>query len=522
MRWRLKIGVRLWLTIPLIGIAIATVLSSALAAGPIQLRLQLFSLNLDPATMADVDSRLVATLLHSGLVAVNLDGTIEPRAASSWVRRDAQTWEFTLRRNLAFPDGTPIDATVIVRSLCAAMQPTHLWAWSLASIQHKTAADGKTRECIGLTAPSSYVVRIRESKMAPWLFEALAGPGGWIVPPSVAVAGDRRKNYGNRAGLGPYLIDRIDPDSQVVLRARSDTGAVLKPQVSEIVFRYVPDASVAAKMFEGGALDVLQIDNPQVYRLLVRDRDGKPQLVVPGTLRIFPAARIRTVLINLNALTSQGFSSEQAHAFRRAYSREVDRQRLLTFATPHGEPLYTAFPPALAHAGLTSGGGSTPRQEAASAAGTESLTWPKIRLTLLTNNDSYSDLLAANLPKQVGAVQISYRAVDFGVMLGDLLSGKYEMVAIVIESTVNAPVFWSSFWTPSAPFVFLGRPLSALAALNLSEPRDLRRAADLIDREGNWVPLLKEAGLVALSPRIIGVRLTPSGQLSLETIAVPR
>ena len=44
------------------------------------------------------------------VMAVNLDGTVEPRVASRWTRRDERTWEFTLRRDLNFVDGTPLDA----------------------------------------------------------------------------------------------------------------------------------------------------------------------------------------------------------------------------------------------------------------------------------------------------------------------------------------------------------------------------------------------------------------------------
>src|SRR5437588_3116325 len=83
----------------------------------IHLQLRAFALNLDPATLADTESRKVATLLYSGLVATNEDGSVEPRVAKSWKRVDARTWEFELKDDVTFPDGTKVTAVKVAASL---------------------------------------------------------------------------------------------------------------------------------------------------------------------------------------------------------------------------------------------------------------------------------------------------------------------------------------------------------------------------------------------------------------------
>src|SRR5688500_458833 len=97
----------------------------------VTLQLRAFSLNLDPATMADTESRKVATVLYSGLVAVAQDGSILPRVARAWTQLDATTWQFDIQPDLTFSDGTKVTAAKVVQSLCASMQPSHIQSWSL-------------------------------------------------------------------------------------------------------------------------------------------------------------------------------------------------------------------------------------------------------------------------------------------------------------------------------------------------------------------------------------------------------
>ncbi len=103
-----------------------TSVSEPTAVQTVTLPLRAFALNLDPATMADTESRKVATALYTGLIAVDQDGTVHPRLASRWQRRDDRTWAFTLAPGISFSNGKPVTADAVVASLCAAMQPGHL------------------------------------------------------------------------------------------------------------------------------------------------------------------------------------------------------------------------------------------------------------------------------------------------------------------------------------------------------------------------------------------------------------
>src|SRR5580698_1394804 len=178
----------------------------------IHLQIRAFALNLDPQTLADTESRKVATLLYTGLVAVDQDGAILPRVAKSWRRRDARTWEFKLGEDETFSDGTPVTPAKVISSLCASMQPSDVQSWSLGSIERKSNGAGGPVTCTGLIAEGRDTVLIREATPTPWLFEALAGPGGWIIDTDLS----KKAVYGVRPGTGPYVISSIVADQRIV------------------------------------------------------------------------------------------------------------------------------------------------------------------------------------------------------------------------------------------------------------------------------------------------------------------
>src|SRR5262245_35568616 len=71
---------------------------------------------LDPAVITDGISSRVTRQIYDGLVKYKGATTeVEPALAQSWdVSKDGKVWTFTLRRNVKFHDGTPLDAKAVV------------------------------------------------------------------------------------------------------------------------------------------------------------------------------------------------------------------------------------------------------------------------------------------------------------------------------------------------------------------------------------------------------------------------
>lgn len=460
---------------------------------PLRVRLGDFQLNLDPATLSDVESRMVATLVHSGLVAVDIDGTVQARLAQSWKRVDPVTWEFTLRKGVTFTDGSVVKAKAVVRSLCWAMQPTHLYSWALASIEHRRTSENAV-ECTGLSTMDDSTVRIRESRPAPWLLEALDSPAGWIV----GNPGAKPTAWGVRPGIGPYRIETIATGTTINLVGR--IGGAIAPRARRVAFEHLPDPLVAAQRFAKGELDLMRVDAPQIVEFMARKRIELLQ---------HRFGRVRVVLVNKSALGKKSFSEEQVRTFLSAYANAINRSRLASLTAGLGSPMSTAFPPAALHSTYTPS-----RMES------DPTTLPAARLKLLTPNDPYSDLIAASLPMQIGNVTISYRAVDPSVLLAQYLAGDADLVSMLIDPTLHAAAFWAAFWTPASPFAAFGTAIPEFSGFDLSTDRDIDKAAAAVDQHGTWIGLLREDGRLAVSKRLQGLRLTRTGQVSLESLSL--
>lgn len=465
------------------------------ASGPVHLRLQSFALSLNPLKMADVESRQVATLLYAGLIVQNQDGTTQPAVAEKW-KQNGNEWEFTLKSGLTFSNGQPLHAQDVVTSLCNAMQPTSPWAWALESIQHTASADGKKVECTGINIVDEHTVRLVQARAVPWFLDAIGGPAGWIMP----AAETKEGAYGVMPSLGPYTIKEFVPDNKVVLEPRS-TGSAIAPGTTGIQFDYIADDAVAVSAFTEGKLHVLDLTSPKLVELLVDAGSGK--LKVSGNLAQREWDRVRIAIINEKSLLAKGFDAAQAHRFIQAYSVAVDRNKIAQNTRGIGTALESGFPP-------------VPRPVTSTPVSNEG--FPKVNLTVITESDAYSDLIAASLPKTVGAVTIDYRGVDKGVLIQSLIKSDFDIASILIEATTHSPEFWKSFFTPGNPYTAFGKPVAGLENVQVNNVDGVQRAAELISQDGNWVGILQEKRFQAIAPGISGVSYSPSGQTNYAFI----
>lgn len=463
---------------------------------PIVLRLPSFALNLNPAKMADVESRQVATLLHVGLVAQAQDGTVHPMLSHTW-RQAGNAWEFDLKPDVTFSNGQPVKAADVVRSICNAMQPSAALSWALASIAREKAPDGKSVKCSGLTAVDDLKVRITESRPSKSLLDALSGPAGWVLPgPDVAEA-----QFGVLPGAGPYVVKEIVPDRHVILEPRP-SGSAVKPGAALVRFDYLPNDEQAAQQFAAGQLHVLDLTSPNLTKLLQADPSAGT-MRQPGSLKQVEWERYRVAIVNLKALKSKGFTDAQASAFVKALSAAVDRAGLERLAGGVARAATGPYPPTPAIGNSVAATGD----------------FPASQLTILTESDPFSDSIAALLPRKLHGVTTSYRGTDKGVLLGSLFKGEYDVISILLEAPVNSAEFWQALFTPGNPYSAIGVPIPGMEKLDPSTSDGAQAVGRLIADKGNWVMLLKEKRVQVTAPGVKGILFTPSGQTNLAMIS---
>ena len=469
----------------------------------VNLRLESFAINLSPLKIADTESMQVASLLYSPLVAVNADGSIEPRIAKEWRQIDEKTWEFDLRNDLTFSNGAQLKATDVVASIRKAMQPVSPWAWSLTNIMHEPGGNKDEIKCTGLQALGDYKVRILLTKPDPALLHKLDGPPGWIVPNN-ADEGE----YGIMSGTGPYTIGNVTPDASIMLEARTD-GSVPVPKVKKIVFKYIADEIQTGKMFEAGSIDALSINTPRLLEQLISQQNNKIKLKVKGTLVNIPSERVRIVIVNEQRLKVKGFSSKDVEIFIKGLNSKINRDALIELGKGSlTEPLKTSFPPA----NNTYNTVEDPNEN-------DLMKLPGVSLTILCESDPYSDLIASIVAKtKVGKVEMTYKGIEKGLLINALVTKDYDLVSILLDANINTPEYWASFFQPGSPFSVFGKQIHEMENIDLGSDEGIKQAGNLIMRYGNWIGLVKERRIFAMREGISGVRFTPSGQPRYENI----
>lgn len=156
--------------------------------GTLHVCLRAAPIALDPGQAEFAGSRSLLGLIFDTLVTLDDQGRPQPALATAWQAESGnQRWQFSLRRGITFPDGTPLTPEVVVTSLRAANP-----AWKVFS--------------------SGDAVIIERDSLAPELPAELALPRNSIV----------KREGGKIAGTGPFVITQWDPGKKLVIVARDD------------------------------------------------------------------------------------------------------------------------------------------------------------------------------------------------------------------------------------------------------------------------------------------------------------
>ncbi len=307
-------------------IVAAVVLVAPFAAGQTE-RPLVYAQNV-PVTAMDTAGSSIGTvypagyeamyLIYDNLVGFNDKMQILPQLATKWaVSKDGLTWTVTLRRGVTFQDGTPFNADAVVFHIRRQTDPninkSNRPLWDPVADAQKVADD---------------TVAITTHKPFGALLNTLAHASAGIVSPAAV----RRLGEGfARApvGAGPYMIERLDTGTELVLRRfdRYWGGSTGYPR---IVLRNIPDATTRIALLQSGQADVVGAVPPENVAPLQGNADI--EVISRPALRTFGFA------FNLN----RPFFKDLR--VRQAFNDAVDRGPVIKaifkgFATPIDSPL---------------------------------------------------------------------------------------------------------------------------------------------------------------------------------------
>ncbi len=218
--------------------------------------------SLDPAQARSVDELLVADQLFDGLVAYD-PATLEPvpALAAEWTSTpDQQHWDFTLRSNARFSDGSRVTSADVKATLERIAKKGSGSSVSdlLESVSGyaAVAVDGAATELTGVVAASPEVVHIDLDAPLSVLPAILASPAFGIIPKAAADAGALPDPP---VGSGPFRLTVANKD-------RISVG--LRPGVSgrakRIDFELFDDKAKAFEAFVANRVDWSEVPADRV------------------------------------------------------------------------------------------------------------------------------------------------------------------------------------------------------------------------------------------------------------------
>ncbi|MCH8551710.1 MAG: glutathione ABC transporter substrate-binding protein [Natronospirillum sp.] len=212
------------------------------------------AVGLDPHTVNDVPSSIVAHHIYESLVEFDTDSELQPLLATSWTNVDDTTVEFTLREGVTFHDGSALTAEVVKANFDRLLDPdvASPREFLFSMIDEVVVVDDLT------------VQFVTESPFAP-LVAHLAHSGGGIASLEAierdyeAMADGRSPGSylsENPSGTGYFKLDNWSPGSELRLVRNEDywgDNALL----DSVTYKVVPESQTRIAELETGNAHII-------------------------------------------------------------------------------------------------------------------------------------------------------------------------------------------------------------------------------------------------------------------------
>ncbi len=188
----------------------------------------------------------VAYAIYDPLMKRTEDGEVKPYLAESIEpNEDFTAWTLTLRPDVQFHDGTPLNAEALKTIFDTYLKaPGSNVANSLADVASLDVEDELTAT-YSLSAANAAFPSV------------LTGSSGWPFSPTAAAAAGEDAGA-NPVGTGPFVFESWQRDSNLVVKKNENYWQEGLPHLDEITFRPIPDEDTRLASLQSGDIDVLQ------------------------------------------------------------------------------------------------------------------------------------------------------------------------------------------------------------------------------------------------------------------------
>src|SRR5690554_308849 len=221
---------------------------------------------LDPHVGGNYPQALLATQYLESLVSKNSAGDIIPWLATEWSEAEnGLSWEFTLRDDVMFTDGTPLNAEAVQANVEHLLDPATASSTGYLALGKVAATEIVDEHTIRfvLSSPDSSLL---DSLSMPWV--AIQSP--------TAMERGQEANCESPVGTGPFVVTAWAKQESITLERNEDYNSPPADAdhegvawLDQIIWRFIPDSASRYSALQGGQVDV--IDNPQPSDIAAAD-----------------------------------------------------------------------------------------------------------------------------------------------------------------------------------------------------------------------------------------------------------
>ena len=477
---------------------------------------------LDPHVTSNPASSTVFGSIYSTLVFQDMDRAYKPLLAERMdLGADNRSITFTLRQGVKFTNGEPLDANAVKFTF------TRLQQIGTKSPLFETA---KNLESIDVV--DARTVRFTLNTPQATIFHDLATAyAGILSPKAVNDGGD---GYGRRpVGSGPYALEDWKTGQQVTLVRNADfawpepfytnRGA---PYIERYTHRVVPEPATVRQLFDAGELEVMALTAADATKY---DQDPKA----------------KTYKLPVGGIGYLGFNCQKPpfneRTMRQALSHAIDKDEIVKVGLGGelGQVINTPLPPSVWGYDETLAQSNYQHDPQKAKQLLAQLGYaPGADGMLAKDGQPFRPLLytdtSASRAKVLTVVQSQLKSVGVDIQVRSLEAGALAQATPKGEHDI---LLYGWNWNePDALFLFLSKTrlqssnrvlfvndeFEDLITRGRQEMQQDRRLAlykdaqKLVLQEAPWQPLYMPIAKVAVSARIQGVKVHPSGDLLLH------
>lgn len=441
------------------------------------------------------ETRAIKRQIFDALVVQGNSLQPQPQLAKSWEVKDGTVWTFHLRDDVTFHNGEPFDAEAAKFNLDMIIAPDSKSAWhsQLSSLIEKV-------EVIG-----PYTLQVTTFKPAPTLLVILAFQE--MVAPKYYMEKGPEGFEAAPVGTGPFKF--VSRDGSTVTLARNENYWGGAPQISELVFKTIPEVSSRIAALKAGEIHIAD----RIPNDLTDELTGNVKPAVASGTRIY--------FLGMN-VDQDPFKDPEV---RRAVSKAIDRDLMVSAlykgqARPLNQP---AFPEMFGYQASIEGVTYDP--EAAKAV-LSSVTTP-IRIDV-----RQADLMLAQATQgflsQAG-LKAEVQVVEDSAFNDSIQSGRSQAYVSswgVAEGDLDAILyrhFWSGRGATSRCTNYENPELDELFAAARGTTDQNERLAlyakviEILNNDAPWAPLVNPSEVYGVSANLSGWEPQSTGLYFMTT-----